>query len=129
MSGRLSRWYAAAGIVGLLYLTSWVFAAGFGGSVIQVQWGAYPELEGAEVAIDGEVAGTLFRRGRRTLSGFKVKLGEHRVSIVHPDLPSDTAVVVAEVRGVQYMLFAYEESEGYGPDRVHRIGLGPRFPD
>lgn len=129
MAGRLSRWYAAALGVGLLYLTAWVFMAGFGGAVIQVDFNVYPELEGTVVAIDGDSAGVLFGRGRQRLSGFRVKLGEHTVTLRHDSLPSDTARVSATLRGTQHVVYAYPEGERR--DGVYRryVGLGPRLPD
>jgi len=129
MAGRLSRWYAAALIVGLLYLIAWVAMAGFGGAVVQVDFNVYPQLEGTVVAIDGDSVGTLFRRGRQRLTGFRVKLGEHTVTLRHDSLPSDTVRVNAELRGVQYVVYAYPE--GGWRDEVYRhyIGLGHRYPD
>ncbi|MEQ9400268.1 MAG: hypothetical protein RJQ04_13985 [Longimicrobiales bacterium] len=128
MSGRLMRWYAAAGFVGLVYVGVWVYM-GFGSAVIQVQWGYFPELEGSEVMIDGEVAGVLFRRGRQTLSGFRVGRGDHAVSIVHPEYASDTFVVSADLRGAQYLLFAFERRRRIPEGLEVWIGLGPRVPD
>lgn len=128
MFGRLSRWYMAALTVGLIYVGAWVWM-GFRGAVIQVEWGAFPELEGAEVVIDGAAAGTLFRRGRQTLSGFRVPLGEHRVWIPHPERAADTAVVSVELRGAQYLLYAFPHSVRTDDGYERRVGLDVRIPD
>ena len=58
--------------------------------VIQIDFGMYPEdLEGTEVVIDGEVVGSLTRRGARTLTGFRVEEGVHVVSLKHATLASE----------------------------------------
>lgn len=129
MAGRISRWYAAAFGVGLLYLVAWVVMAGFGGAVVQVDFNVYPELEGTVVVIDGDSVGTLFRRGRQRLSGFRVELGEHRVTLRHDALPSDTFRVDAELRGAQYVVYAYPEGDWVGDEYRRRIALGDWYPD
>jgi hypothetical protein len=52
------------------------------GNIIQIEFGVAPEvLVGAQVLIDGDVAGTLERRDARTLNGFEVEPGAHTVEI------------------------------------------------
>lgn len=129
LGGRLSRWYAAAFVAGLAYLVGWVFVAGFGGAVVQVDFQVYPGLEGTVVVIDGDSVGTLFRRGRQRLSGFRVGLGEHRVTLRHETLPADTFRVQAELRGAQYVVYAYPDGEWVGEEYRRRIALGRSYPD
>ena len=58
--------------------------------VIQIDFGVFPEdLEGTEVVIDGEVVGSLVRRGARTRTGFKVEEGDHVVSLKHATIRSE----------------------------------------
>lgn len=130
MAGRISRWYAGVAVAGVLYLIGWVFVAGYGGAVIQVEWGYVPKLEGAEVVIDGEVAGTLFRRGRQTLSGFRVPLGRHEVRVRLEEYDAVPYFVEADVRGAQYPIYAWTESR-WQPDgsRRRQVRLGKNVPD
>ncbi len=58
MAGRLSRWYMAAAVAGGLYFLGWLFAAGYFGAVIQVDFQWAPALEGAILHHVSE-AGTL----------------------------------------------------------------------
>lgn len=133
MAGRLSRWYMAAFIVGFLYVLSWVFMAGFGGSVVQVDFSMYPELEGMEMVVavqEGEsLRAELFRRGPTRLTGVKVPLGTHRLWIEHPDHPSDTVVVEAALRGAQYLFYAFHRSDWVDGARVRRVGVDDDLPD
>jgi len=56
---------------------------------IQIEYGMYPEeFQGAEVLIDGAVAGTLKPFGSATRTGFEVQAGEHVVRIRHPKFAS-----------------------------------------
>ena len=128
MAGRLSRWYAAALFAGLLYMIAWVMM-GFGGAVIQVDFNMYPELDGTVVLVDGDSAGVLFRRGRQRLSGFRVDLGRHEVALRHPTLPSDTIRVNAELRGVQYVVYAFPEGEWRDGEYRRYVALGRDYPD
>jgi hypothetical protein len=83
------------GLIGAGILTTLIYVA-LGGrfgpgskGAIQIEYGMYPEeFSGAEVLIDGEVAGTLKPFGSATRTGFEIERGEHAVRIRHPRFPS-----------------------------------------
>ena len=87
--------------------------------VIQVQFGMDPEfLIGAEVIIDGEVAGTLERMGGRTVTGFRVEEGEHTVEVRREGCDSDQANVTTGFGGTTVVLMAVPDSETRGVEEV-----------
>ena len=79
------RWRAAWFVVVAVMLVLWRLAAGGGGShVIQIEFGMDPEtFTGAEVLVDGQVVGTLERLRNRTLNGFRLEEGQHRLELPH----------------------------------------------
>ena len=107
---RLLRWRAAAVIAGAFIFGAYFYASGITKAVIQVDFGPAPFLEGATVLVDGDSAGVLFRRGRRRLTGFRVKVGEHTVQVVHDEYRGLPATVDADLRGAQYVLWAFPDS-------------------
>lgn len=79
---RILRWRAAWAVAIVIVGGVWLALTGGPSHVIQVQFGMAPEvLEGAEVLIDGRVAGAIERRGARTVNGFRVEPGEHTVEV------------------------------------------------
>jgi hypothetical protein len=84
------RWRLALIVVGAATLLLWRVMAGPPTTVIQIEFGMYPqEFVGATVLIDGEVRGQLERRGARTVNGFKVPEGDHTVQLRLPEIESE----------------------------------------
>lgn len=105
------RWRAAWLVAGVVLILIWTVARPAGGRyVIQVEFGAAPELEGADVLIDGVEAGTLERRGSRTLTGFRVDEGDHVVIVGSPRCPGRPASVTTGFGAAVVRLVAYRES-------------------
>lgn len=94
------------GLIGLGIISVFAFKALFGGStyIIQIEFGMFKELEGTEVVIDGELAGTLKKLGGATRTGFKVKEGSHEVMLRHPDYRSLPTTVQTGTGGERVML-------------------------
>ena len=107
---RLLRWRAAITIVGAVFVLAYFWASGRSGYTVQIDYswtGAM--LEGAEVIIDGEVAGTLQRYGNATYAtGFQVEAGTHMVRVVHEYCPGgrDYEVTVGRAEGRLAILMA-----------------------
>jgi hypothetical protein len=60
----------------------WWYASGGPGYILQIDYSWTGDvLEGADVIIDGELAGALERRSGQYVTGFRVTAGEHRVSV------------------------------------------------
>lgn len=93
MAHRALNWRLAVVVAGLVLIVGWALAReGRDPYVILVEFGTAPEiLEGAEVVVDGEVAGTLRRMGARTQTGFRVAEGRHEVFLRMEGYPPDTA--------------------------------------
>ena len=117
---RRSAWIVS----GLIVFALWMLLSGGGKSIILINFGidaAY--LEGTEVVIDGEVAGTLKRMGARAESGFQVKDGDHTVELRHPDLPGSPATVTTGFGGDKVMLIADFQTMGRGGDSETHLVL------
>jgi len=86
---------------------------------IQIEYGMYPdEFQGAEVLIDGQVAGTLKPFGSATRTGFEVTQGEHVVRIRHPRIASsERRVEIKAGSGVLLILNIGSEMSATGGDR------------
>ena len=125
---RILRWRVAGGIVALLFLVAYLYFSGSTRAVIQVDFNYAPELEGAVVHIDGDSVGTLFRHGRQHLTGFYVKLGPHTVSVLADGFEERPVTVEAELRGMQYVRYAFPDRDGWGPDVPRFIALTERPP-
>lgn len=107
MLGRLIRWRASLLVVGSILAVAWWMIAGGNQSIVMIEFGMYPELfQGAEVVIDGEVAGRLTPLGAATRTGFKVDEGDHEVSLRHPKYPSAPTTVTSGFGGRHVMLIA-----------------------
>ena len=90
---RLAAGLVLMGIMALM--TNGTFLGG-DRSVIQIEFGMYPEeFEGLEVVIDDRSAGKLQYFGRATRTGFEVEHGRHKVEVVHPEFESVPATVAA----------------------------------
>lgn len=124
---RLLRWRAAAVIAGAFIFGAYFYASGITRAVIQIDFGPAPFLEGSTVLLDGDSAGVLFRRGRQRLTGFRVKIGEHTVQVLHDEYRGIPDTVNAELRGAQYALWAIPGSrrteDGY--ERVVELRDSP----
>ena len=104
------RWRIAWLVAGAAVVVLWrVAGGGAGGHVIQIQFGMVPELEGATVLIDQEAAGTLEKRGSRTLTGFRVDEGEHLVQVGMEGCPGEPARVTTGFGAGRVMLLAEKE--------------------
>lgn len=104
---RLFRWRAAWLVAGAAVVVLWrVASGGPGGHVIQIEFGMVPELEGARVVIDGEVAGSLQKRGARTLNGFRVGEGEHTILVGLEGCPGELTRVTTGFGAGTVMLLA-----------------------
>jgi hypothetical protein len=76
------RWRVAWALVALAVVGMWWYASGGAGYILQVDYSWTGDmLEGADVIIDGEVAGVLERRSGQYVTGFRVDAGEHQVSV------------------------------------------------
>jgi len=104
------RWRIAWLVAGALLVVLWRVAGGrAGGHIVQIQFGAVPELEGATVVIDHEAAGTLRRRGSRTVTGFRVGEGDHLVQVGTEACPGVPARVSTGFGSGNLMLLAEVE--------------------
>jgi len=119
------RWRLAWLALGALFVVLWrVAGGGAGGHVVQIEFGAVPELEGATVLIDQEAAGTLARRRSRTLTGFRVDKGEHLVQVGMEGCPGEPARVTAgEFGSGPLMLLAEIEDRYVGGAQACRVVL------
>jgi hypothetical protein len=119
------RWRIAWLVAGAAVVVLWRVAGGSaGGHVIQIQFRAVPELEGATVLIDQEPAGTLQKRGSRTLTGFRVDEGEHLVQVNLEGCPGEMARVSAGEFGAgRLMLLAEMEDRYVGGQPTCRVVL------
>lgn len=124
MADRALNWRLAVVAVGLILAVGWGLSqSGEDPYVILVEFGMAPEiLEGAEVVIDGEVAGTLRRMGARTQTGFRVPEGSHEVFLRLDSYPPDTTRITTGFGGGQVRLIA-DFSDRYvgGETRTHVI--------
>ena len=120
------RWRAAWMVAVALVIVLWrVLRTGGGGHVIQVQFAMVPELEGATVFIDGDTAGTLHKRGARTLTGFRVDEGEHTVSVGMEGCPGEEAQVTTGFGAGVVMLLAEVEDRMIREESSCRVVLRP----
>jgi len=118
------RWRIAWLVAGALVVVLWRVAGGrAGGHIVQIQFGAIPELEGATVVIDHQVAGTLQRRGNRTLTGFRVGEGDHVVQVGTERCPGEPAHVSTGFGSGNLMLLAETEDRWVGGEPVCRVVL------
>lgn len=114
-------WLAAGAVVVILWR---VASGGASGHVVQIQFGAVPELEGATVLIDQERAGTLAKRGSRTVTGFRVGNGEHLVQVGLEGCPGEPARVgTGEFGAGGLMLIAQIEDRWVGGRPACRVVL------
>ena len=121
---RALRWRAAWLVAAVLVFVVWRVAGGRGGGhVIQIQFGMAPELEGATVLIDQEAAGTLAKRGARTLTGFRVDEGEHLVQVGREGCPGEPARVTTGFGAGTVMLLAEVEDRYVGGQPACRVVL------
>ncbi len=121
---RAIRWRAAWFVAVAVVLLVWRLAAGrAGGHVIQIQFGMVPELDGATVLIDQEAAGTLAKRGARTLAGFRVDEGEHLVQVGMEGCPGEPARVTTGFGAGTVMLLAEIEDRHVGGEAACRVVL------
>ena len=85
---------------------------------VQIEFGMDPEyLAGAEVLIDGEVVGTLERRGSRTVNGFGVEEGDHTVEVRTEDCEGEPVRITSGVGGTTVRLMAVPE-DSYRDERT-----------
>ena len=73
---------------------------------ISIEFGAVPELEGAEVLVDGKVVGKLERTGQVTRINFPVAKGRHEVAIRDPRFDCKPVQVNAELDAQKIRLMA-----------------------
>ncbi|MDP2958190.1 MAG: hypothetical protein Q8N53_17315 [Longimicrobiales bacterium] len=118
------RWRAAWFVAAVVLLVVWRVAGGrAGGHVVQIQFGMVPELEGATVLIDQEAAGTLAKRGSRTVTGFRVDEGEHLVQVGMESCPGEPARVTLGFGAGTVMLLAEIEDRYVGGAPACRVVL------
>lgn len=92
-------------VSGVLLVILWWVMTGGPVTIIQIDFGMYPEeFVGATVVIDGEERGVLQRRGARTVNGFEVPEGDHTVEVRLPDAKSDVETVTTEFGGATVRL-------------------------
>ncbi len=101
---RSLNWRLALVAVGIIMTVVMAKASPADQYIILIEFGTMPSLEGTEVVIDGQVAGTLKKMGPRTQTGFKVGEGDHTVSFNHPEYESETARVSTGFGGQKVML-------------------------
>lgn len=118
------RWRIAWLAAGALVVVLWRVAGGrAGGHIVQIQFGAVPELEGATVVIDHEAAGTLQRRGSRTVTGFRVGEGDHLVQVGTQTCPGEPARVSTGFGAGNLVLLAEMEDRWVGGQAACRVVL------
>jgi hypothetical protein len=87
--------------------------------VVQIQFGIDPDaLAGAEVVIDGVVAGVLERRDSRTVNGFRVEEGDHTVELRLPGCESEPARFTSGFGGGLATLVASPQTRMEGTETV-----------
>ena len=102
---RALSWRLGLVVLGIITVLAWRALAGGSTYIIQIEFGMFKELEGTEVVIDGELAGTLKKLGGATRTGFKVKgEGAHEVVLRHPDYRSLPTTVQTGIGGERVML-------------------------
>jgi len=117
-------WRAAWLVAVVLVILLWRGCMGGPQYVIQVRFDMDPEfLIGAEVVIDGQVAGTLQRVGSRTITGFRVEEGDHTVEVRLDGCNSDTARITTGFGGTRVVLMAVPDSETRGAEQVCVVRL------
>ncbi|MCA9726402.1 MAG: hypothetical protein KC729_01885 [Candidatus Eisenbacteria bacterium] len=112
---RSTRWFIASMASGILVIAMLAMSGVIRGSrsAVVIEWGMAPEiLEGCEVEIDGEVAGTLRHVGAASRTGFEVKDGTHTIAILHPEYDCEPrSVTTGGALNQQVMLVADVGSE------------------
>lgn len=118
------RWRIAWLVAGALLVVLWRVAGGrAGGHVVQIQFGAVPQMEGATVLIDHEAAGTLQRHGSRTVTGFRVAEGDHLVQVGTATCPGEPARVTTGFGSGNLVLLAEMEDRWVGGEPTCRVVL------
>lgn len=118
------RWRIAWLVAGALVVILWrVAGGGRGGHIVQIQFGLAPELEGATVLIDQEAAGTLQKRGSRTVTGFRVQEGEHLFQVGTETCPGEPMRVSTGFGAGALMLLAEMEDRWVGGEPACRVVL------
>lgn len=101
-------------VVALVLLVMWRGASGPWGPVIRVDYQmAGPVLEGAEVLIDGRLAGTLESVGRQYATGFRTERGTHVVVVRTRRCTSRPDTVEVGARGSRMAVLVADIDEGY----------------
>ena len=112
---RALRWRAAITVVGAALVLGYLWASGRAGYTIQIDYSWTGDfLDGAEVFIDGEVAGQLELYGTSIrATGFVVEEGTHTVRVVHEHCPGgrDYDVTVGRAEGRLAIMMADIEEE------------------
>jgi hypothetical protein len=71
---------------------------------VSIEFGAVPELAGAEVLVDGKPVGKLEVTGRITRTAFPVEKGRHEVRLRHPQFDCEPAIIRAELDAQKFRL-------------------------
>lgn len=110
---RSLRWRAALMIVALVLLVLWRWASGPWGPVLRIDYQMVgPMLEGAEVLIDGRLAGTLESVGRQYATGFRAKRGTHVVVVRTPECESRPDTVEVGAGGSRMAVLVADIDDG-----------------
>jgi hypothetical protein len=113
---------ASIGALGLLVIL-WRSCLGGPEYVVQVRFDMDPEfLAGAEVVIDGMMAGYLERRGPNAVNGFKVREGEHTLVIRKAGCESESASFTSGFGGARAVLMASPRTETRGREDICVLG-------
>jgi hypothetical protein len=108
------RWRAALMIVALVVVVLWRWASGPWGPVLRIDYQMVgPLLEGAEVIIDGHVAGTLESIGRQFATGFRTERGTHVVVVRTPQCASRPDTVVVGTGGSRMAVLVADIEDGH----------------
>lgn len=119
-------WRVASIATVVILVVLWRACLGGPKYVVQIQFGLNPEaLVGAEVVIDGKVAGVLERRGGTPLNGFRVEEGDHTAELRRPGCESVRRRFTTGFGGARVLLVALPDIRVQGGDTVCVLGWEP----
>lgn len=113
---RALRWRTGLVIVAAALGALWLWARGGPGYLIQVDYSFTGDfLDGAEVFINGELAGTLERYGGKgqRVTGFEVEAGEYEVLVQTDRCEGDPKTVTLSPTETRFVLLLADMDDGY----------------
>ena len=112
---RALRWRTGLVIVAAACGGLWLWARGGPGYLIQVDYSFTGDfLDGAEVLINGELAGTLERYGKGPrVTGFEVEPGEYEVLVQNDRCEGEAKTVTLSPSETRFVLLIADMDDGY----------------